>query len=135
MTGIAYIYTGSALPYDDYLPSLQWGSAYFSIALALNVLLTLMIATRLVLHVRSIRNVVTALDRATGLYKAIIATLVESGVLYAISFLLLVGPWVSRSTVHFVTGQILQEIQVRIVFPLHRCTSILRSRLTIVTNR
>ena len=71
-----------------------------------------MIAARLVLHVRSIRNIMRALDRASGLYKTIIATLVESGVLYAVSFLLLVGPWASRSVVQFIALQILPEIQV-----------------------
>lgn len=71
-----------------------------------------MIAARLVLHVRSIRNIMRALDRASGLYKTIIATLVESGVLYAVSFLMLVGPWASRSVVQFIALQILPEIQV-----------------------
>jgi hypothetical protein len=134
-TGIAFIYTRSTLPFSDDPPSLKWGDAYLSIALSLNVLLTLMIAARLFLHLRGIRNAVGALDRASGLYKAIIAMLVESGALYALSFLLLVGPWASMSVVHLITLQILPEIQVRIVFPLPRCTSIPRSCLTMMANR
>ena len=77
-----------------------------------------MIVTRLALHTKNVRNAIGALDGVSGLYNTIIAMLVESGVLYAFSFVLLVGPWASRSIVQYITLQILPEIQVRTVFQL-----------------
>ena len=115
-TGIGLIWADT-LPYDDYVPSVRWGNSYYSIALSLNVVLTLMIITRLVLHNRNIRKAIGTLDRVSGLYSTITAMLVESGVLYAVSFLLLVGPWASRSIVELITFQILPEVQVRTVTP------------------
>ena len=115
-TGIAIIYA-ETLPYSGVL-NLNWGDAYCSIALSLNVLLTLMLITRLVLHSKDIRCVMGYQDGASGLYKATITTLVESGALYAASFVLLVGPWASGSVAQYITFQITSEIQVRTVFTL-----------------
>ena len=115
-----------SLPYGDNLyPELYWGDAYYSIALSLNALLTLMLITRLVLHRKNILSAVGAQNGAGGLYKAIITMLVESGALYAAGFALFVGPWVSKSAVGFITFQIVPEIQVRNGFPLRQPTSIL----------
>ena len=84
-----------------------------------------MIITRLVLHNKNIRSALGAQDGISGLYKTIIAMLVESCALYAVSFLLLVGPWASQSIVQLITFQALPEVQVRTVFLLPRPTSIL----------
>ena len=78
--------------YADQTPGLWAGLPYFSLSLSLNVLLTLMIIIRLILHARNTR---TALGM-TGIgefCKAIIAMLVESSAIYAVSSLLVIGPW------------------------------------------
>ena len=106
------------LPYANLSTYVRWGDAYYSIALSLNVLLTLMLITRLVLHSKNIRSVMGTQDGASGLYKTIITMLVESGALYAASFVLLVGSWAGQSLVELVTFQIIPEIQVRAIFPL-----------------
>ena len=106
------------LPYADLSTYVRWGDAYYSIALSLNVLLTLMLITRLVLHSKNIRSVMGTQDGASGLYKTIITMLVESGALYAASFVSLVGPWASQSIIKYTTFQIFPAIQVRTIFPL-----------------
>jgi hypothetical protein len=84
----------------------DFGTPLFSIALSLNVLLTLMIVTRLFLHDRSIRKAAGARFTTSGLYNAIITMLIESCAVYAISFLLYMGPWAAASSVAnlFFTG-------------------------------
>ena len=116
-TGIAVIYA-EALSYDGILFYDRWGDAYYPIALSLNVLLTLMLITRLVLHSKNIRSAMGAQDGASGLYKTIVTMLVESGALYAASFVLLLGPWASQSVVENFAIQILPEIQVRTILLL-----------------
>ena len=91
------------------------GLSYYSIAFALNVTLTLMIVTRLVLHSRNIRNALGTQDSASGLYNVIAAMLVESCALYALSFLPYIGTWASGSTSQTIFYPILGEIQVRAV--------------------
>ena len=116
-TGIAAIYA-DALSYSGLITFPYWNNAYYSIALSLNALLTLMLITRLVLHSKNIRRAMGDQDGASGLYKAIITMLVESGALHAASFVLFVGPSASGSIVQLATFPILPEIQVRTVFPL-----------------
>ena len=109
-TGILLLYNGEAQ---------YWGDTYYSIALSLNALLTLMLITRLVLHSKNIRCVMGDQDGASGLYKAIITMLVESGALYAASFALLVGSCASQSEVlQLIIPQITPGTQVRTVFTL-----------------
>lgn len=106
--------------------------AYYSIALTLNVLLTLMLITRLVLHSKGIRTAMGAQDEG-GLYNVIM--LIESDTIYAASFVLVVGPRASKSApVQVVTSQIFPEVQVRIVFPLHWPTQIPGRCPTMTTN-
>ena len=77
-----------------------------------------MLVTRLVLHSKNIRRAMGGQDGASGLYKQIITMPVDSGSLYAASFVLLVGPWAGGSDVELITAQALPEIQVRTVFRL-----------------
>jgi len=96
----AYITTNFSLP-------------FLSISLSLNVLLTLMIAIRLVLHSRGIRSILGApLGGTSGLYKAIIAMLVESCALFAVSSLLVIGLSVSGNYASKTFLPILDETQV-----------------------
>ena len=81
----------SAVQFNDVWSAIP----YFSISLSLNVLLTLMIVIRLILHTKKIR---TALGFAGigGLCKVIVTMLVESCAIYAVSSLLVIGPWAAH---------------------------------------
>lgn len=77
----------------------DFGTPLYSISLSLNVLLTLMIVVRLFLHERSIRKATGGRITAGGLYKAINTMLIESCAVYALTFLLFMGPWAAGSSV------------------------------------
>ena len=96
--------------------AINFGLPYFSISVSLNVLLTLMIVTRLVMHSRNIRTAMGAPAGIGGLYKTIITMLIESSALYAANSLLFVGPWGAGSHIADIFLPILAEVQVR-VFP------------------
>ena len=54
-----------------------------------------------------------------GLYKTAITILIESSALFAVSFLMYVGPWATKSFLQYIFLQILAQTQVR-VFPTRR---------------
>ena len=82
--GIILVYQSSELT------AKVWSALpYFSISLSLNVLLTLMIVARLVLHTRNIRTSM-GIAGIGGLCKVIITMLIESSVIYATSSLLVI---------------------------------------------
>jgi len=84
---------------------------YYSISLSLNILLTLMIATRLILHRRNIRNAVGSAANS-GLYNTVVAILVESCALYAVASLLMIGTLGAESPVLVVFSAFIGPIQV-----------------------
>ena len=98
--------------------AIDFGVPYFSISLSLNIILTLLIVARLALHSRNIRNAMGAPAGASGLYEIIITVLVESCAIYAVTSLLFVVPWGTKSHVADIFLPILAEIQVRAVFTL-----------------
>lgn len=93
----------------------DFGTPYYSISLSLNVLLTLMIVTRLVVYHRNVRNAMGAPAKARGLYNTAITILIESCALYAVSYILFIGPWAIGSPVANIFFPILAETQVRAV--------------------
>ena len=86
---------------------------YFSVSLSLNIILTLMIAVRLVMHSKDIRAAMGAPAGINGMCKAIVAILVESSALYALSSLLVIGPWVAASDAVEISLPVLAETQAR----------------------
>ena len=86
---------------------------YYSISLSLNILLTLIIVIRLIIHARRTR---AALGMAGigGLYKSIVTMLVESSALYGVSSLLVIVPLAAGANpiVDF-SLSVLRETQVR----------------------
>ena len=84
---------------------------FLSISISLNILLTLMIVIRLILHSKNIRRTMVSPDGASVLYKTITTVLVESSALYAVISLLVVGQ--SRSGLVGAFLPILTEIQAR----------------------
>ena len=81
---------------------------YFAISISLNILLTLMIVIRLVLHSRDIRAATGAPSRFIGLYKTVVTMLIECSALYTVTSLLVVGPNIGN-----IFLPILAEAQVR----------------------
>ena len=111
--GILYIY--------DYMQPRWYASvgfsyntvmSYHSISLSLNVLLTLMIIVRLVLHSRNVRNAIGAHAGATGLYTAVVTMLIESYALYAIAYLLYIALATTSSPFLYVLNPIIAATQV-----------------------
>ena len=92
----------------------KFGAAYLSVSFTLNILLTLMIIARLVLHCRNIRSATRAQTGAGGgMYKAITTMFVESSALYAANFLPVIGLWVVNSPVINTLFLIIAGTQVR----------------------
>ena len=96
--------------------ALNFNYPYFTISLSLNILLTLMILGRLVLYARDVKRAVGTTPGLSGIYKAVVVVLVESSSLYALSFLLFIGPWGAKSQVSGIFLPILAETQVRASF-------------------
>jgi len=92
--------------------AIDFGLPYFSISLSLNIILTILIVTRLVLHSRNVRAAMGAPGGAAGLYKAIVTMLIESCALYAVNSILFVAPWGAGSHVADIFLPILAETQV-----------------------
>jgi len=87
---------------------------YFSISLSLNVLLTLMIVVRLVLHGRNVRAATGSPVGISGLYKTVATMLIESSALFAVSSLLVIGPMAAGSSaISNAFFPVLAETQVR----------------------
>ena len=115
-----YIFEASQLfnPHTKPLAVFDFSTAYFSISLSLNVILTLMIVIRLAWHSRNIRNVLSASTGASGTYKTIVTILVESLALYAINYVVFMGLWIDNNLASFIFQPILGEVQVRASFAL-----------------
>jgi hypothetical protein len=105
---------------------------YHSIALSLNLLLTLMIIARLALHSRNIRNAIGASSGAGGLYTALITMLVESSALYAICYLLYMIPTAAGSYVGYIFSPVLGQVQVRAAFTFPRRITIFERHFLIM---
>ena len=121
-TAIMYIYQQTATSALGEV----FGISYFSISLSLNVILTLMIVIRLVLHRRNLRKVLGTSDGSSGLYTAIATMLIESYALYAIAFLLYIVPWALGSMVVTLFSPIIGPAQVCAVIGFSRNTTALR---------
>ena len=86
--------------------------SYLSLSASLNVLLTLMIVIRLILHTRNIRNAM-GISGIGGMCNAISTMLIESCALYTVSTLLVIIPLAVDNYVMDIFFPILAETQVR----------------------
>lgn len=91
---------------------MDFGTPYYAISLSLNIILTLMIVVRLMLHSKNVRSAMGTQTRTGGIYKAVVSMLVESCALYAVSYLLFMAPWAAGSPVSNAFFPILAETQV-----------------------
>ena len=85
---------------------------HLSASVSLNVLLTLMIVIRLVMHRRNVRAATGSSAGISGLYKAVATILIDSSALYAVTSLVLIGLWAARSGAAEIFTPIHAEIQV-----------------------
>ena len=100
-----------------------WGSVpqsfdypFFAISPSLNIILTLMIVVRLVVHQGRIRNAMGPSATTSKWYMAVVTILVESCALYAVSFILFLGPWGAGSSAANIFFPVVAQTQVRTPF-------------------
>ena len=112
--GVVFIYQSSRARnvIMDASRIMTFGIPFFSISFSLNILLTLMIVARLILHNRNLREAFGPSNGATGLYKAIGTMLVESCALFAVNSVLFIGPWSAGSPAQFIFFPVLAGTQV-----------------------
>jgi hypothetical protein len=119
--GIAFLYENTR-PASLALSSSFINKYYISISHALDTLVTVIIVTRLIMHSRNIRKAIGASTGTNGLYKTVVAMLVESYALYAVAFLLFIIPRASNNPVVNIFFPILVLSRVRVIstLPWHR---------------
>ena len=118
--GIASIYYNSGMRYYT-VTETNISTSYYSISLALNVILTLMVVIRLILHIRSVRNATGASDGSGGLHTAastVVTMFIESYALYAVVLLTYTIPWALNSWVDILFSGVLNAVQVRVVLTI-----------------
>ena len=83
---------GIALVYQTTTLNVIWSTlSHFSISLSLNIILTIMIIIRLILHTRNTRTTLE-ITGTGGFCKSIVTVLVETCALYAVNSLLVIVP-------------------------------------------
>lgn len=112
-TGTVFIYQTSQ-PADSISSVISFGYPFFIISFSLNVLLTLMIVTRIFWHARQCQIVGLPPTDIT-LYTAVVTMLIESFALHSVSYLLYIVPWAANSPVSNIFP-ILVQTQVRTTF-------------------
>lgn len=116
--GIMLVYQSSRPESNiwNHVAIFDFGVPSYWISLALNVLLTLMVVIRLVLHNRRIRKAMGTPTTTGGMYNTLVTMLIESSAIYAVSFLLYIGPWSAGNNVANIFSPILTGTQVRPIF-------------------
>lgn len=93
------------------------GTPYYSVSVALNVVITAMIIARLALHNRQLQDAVgPSLRRSDGFYDSVVSMLIESSALYAVTFVLFIIPWAINNPAEFIFYPFLAQTQVGAVF-------------------
>ena len=101
-------------------------TSYYSICLSLNVVLTLMIVVRLVMHIRNIRKATGASDGSSGLHTAaatVVMMLIESYALYACVLLTYTIPWSVNGWAAPLFSGAVGAVQVRAIVTILQCTT------------
>ena len=115
--GIAKIYYDSGTRYIT-VTSTNITTSYFSICLSLNILLTLMIVIRLIVHIRNFQKSTGASDGYSGVHTTaatVVMMLIESYALYAGFLLAYTIPWAMVSWVDTLFSGVLGTVQVCVV--------------------
>jgi len=96
----------------------KFGVAYLLISVSLNVLITLMIVVRLILHARNVRTATGSLAEISGLCKTISTMFIESCALFTVSSLVLVGALAAYIYSNNINIYGVGRIAARIFFPI-----------------
>ena len=115
-------YQVSRTSLTDGSANVNFGTPYFTISLSLTVILTIMIIVRLVMHNRKAGRAIVAQTSTSGLQVAvvgIVGMLVESYALYAVNFILFIGPWGATNNIANLFFPILIQTQVRVCLLPH----------------
>ena len=94
---------------------MDFGLPYFTISVGLNVILTLMISVRLLLHSHNIRGAMGSTSALSSLYRTIATMLIESSTLYLVTSLLFIGLYAANNYASDIFLWILAEVQVGIL--------------------
>ncbi|KAH8109257.1 hypothetical protein DFH11DRAFT_1628312, partial [Phellopilus nigrolimitatus] len=92
--------------------SVNFGVPYFSLSMALNILVTLLIATRLLLYRRKLHRTLGPEQVAAVPYVTIAAMIVESSMLYAVFSLFFIGPYGANSQISHIFLPVLSQVQI-----------------------
>jgi hypothetical protein len=116
--GIMFVYESSR---PDLIPTsiaamVPFDAPFFSISFALNIVVTILIVSRLLLHKKRVQNAMGAAVDVGGLYMATIAIIVESYAICAIAVTLYLATWGARSYLQYIFLQIIAQMQVRALF-------------------
>lgn len=114
VTGIMFMYKSSlqGLIAAEAPAAVQFEAPFFAISFALNILVTLMIVARLLIHRMKMQKAMGATTYAGGWCMASITIIVESYALCAIAVILFLGAWGARSFLQFIFLQVIAQTQV-----------------------
>ena len=137
-TGILSTYQRSGLRFNDRALA-NFHVSYLSISLSLNVLLTLMIVIRLIVHIRDVQKTTRDLNGSNRLYTTaatVVTMLIESSALYAVTLVLFVVPYTRDSSVSAIFSAAIGPMQVRAALTLPWCAATLGlCRLIVIPHR
>jgi hypothetical protein len=102
---VRLVYSSADIYFDSYV-------SYFSISLSLNLLLTLMIVTRLILYRRNIRNAMGASGEFSRTYNSVITMIVESYAPYAVASLVNLALFLTNGPIGQVFNTVISYTQV-----------------------
>ncbi|KAJ7454058.1 hypothetical protein B0H11DRAFT_1875547 [Mycena galericulata] len=91
--------------------TVNFGLPYFTIACSLNIFLTILIAGRLFYHSRSFSKI-NPDSKSPTLYSSIIAMMVESCAIYAVTSLLFIGPYAANNYASDIFLPLLSQVQI-----------------------
>ena len=92
--------------------TVSFGLPYFTISVALNVLLTLLIACRLLLHDYNFKKAVGSPSRLSSVYKSIVSILIESSALYAVVSICFIVPYAMSHHASAIFLAMLSRVQI-----------------------
>jgi hypothetical protein len=111
--GIMFIYESSSPNSNVFAQgAVDFGLPYFALSTSLNVLLTLLISIRLMLHQYRVKGTSKIGGRRNLPYNAIVAMLVESSALYSIFSLLFLGTYAAGNSASAIFLPILSQTQI-----------------------
>lgn len=92
--------------------TVNFGLPYFTISVALNILLTLIIAWRLLLHDRNFKKAIGSQYAISSIYRSIVTMLIESSALYAAVSICFIVPYAMSRHASAIFLSMLSRVQI-----------------------